>query len=60
MFVCLFTLLASVCPAVTIYFTIYIQEKNKEGVQEEYLELTQEVKIKPYQSRTQKNRYTAR
>ena len=54
--VCLFAYLAIMCTADTIYF---MQEDNKEGVQEEYLELTQEVDFELYQNRTQKNRYPA-
>ena len=49
--VCLFTYLAIVCTAVTVYFTLFTQEDNKEGVQEEYLELTQEVDLELYQKR---------
>ena len=37
-----------------------IKEDNKEGVQEEYLELTFGVELKIYHSRTQKNRHIAR
>ena len=43
--VCLFTYLAIVLTAVTVYFMLFTQEDNKEGVQEEYLELTQEVDL---------------
>ena len=53
--VCLFTYWAGVCTALPDI----LKEDNKEGVQEEYLELTYRVELKIYHRRTQKNHHIA-